>query len=614
MEKDKNTVQSMKQLLIGLLVGVITFGLFVGVYFVLVEPVLFRDGAEQSLLLSMQEREERKFHVDVGTAGSELLSPTDLENLIRGKSSYIRTTTIHRALANTNVAQLIEFFNKSIEVTDASLLHELQDATIQRLAVVDPEQTISLLGKVSPKRRRVLLTIVFEEWSVADLDQVVKYGLQLDDIDRLAVLDGVFNARFDLSKTELHEIASQLGHKQRMLERLASRQLYEPIQNASDAWHKLLTDYGENPDALSEVQIELLVHIATTWLDRSGVDAVQAIKDSPDYTIKTLVLERMLDSIGDQDPQQAFDLLNGLREIDRGLMTRVIKKWARIDGLAAFNAGAALADVYMRKPVQKDAIEIWGVTDPHSLLAALEKFPDEFDEVKNTAFGHAMRGLARTDPEEALNQLHGLSDEADRARITEIVVEGWSEQDPKAALQWVQYEAVTAEQEFKSNLQSIVLSKLTQSDARSALDLALSLPLADNGIGPENVVISELAKVDVDAALSMLTEVRNQATRESTYVSLGHELIRAGRSSQAIELAKKSSEEVQYGYLMSLTGHWSWREPRDLLNHLEEIPLASVKREAAVGIAMSHKLHVALTKEQRESLKKYIPEFYWNKL
>lgn len=249
-------------------------------------------------------------------------------------------STLHRALDNANVAQLIEFFDKSVEVTDVLLLQELQDATIQRFAVVDPEQAMSLLEKISPERRRVLLTIVFEEWSVANLDEAVTYGLQLDDNDRLAVFDGVFNARFDLSEIELREIASQLGHKQRGFERLASRQLYEPIENASKAWHKLLTDYGENPDALSDVQVELLVHIATTWLDRSGIEAVQAIKDSTDHTIKTLVLERMFDSIGDQDPQQAFDLVNGLREIDRGLVTRVIKKWARVDGLAAFNAGA----------------------------------------------------------------------------------------------------------------------------------------------------------------------------------------------------------------------------------------------------------------------------------
>ena len=580
----------------------------------LVEPAFVRDGTAKSLLLSEQEREDHKFHIDVGTDGSELLSPTDLEKLIRGKSSYIRMTSLQRALANANVAQLFEFFDKSIEGTDASLLEELQDAAIQRIAVVDPEQAISLVEKVGSERRRVLLTFVFEEWSVADLDQAVKHALQLEDIDRLAALDGIFNARFDLSEIELREIASQLGHKQRMFERLASRQLHEPVENASMAWQKLLTDYGENPDAMSEVQIELLIQIATTWLDRSGVQAVQAIKDSADHTIKTLVLERMFDSISDQDPQKAFDLANGLREIDRGLMTRVINNWAKVDGLAAFNAGATLADVYMRKPVQLDAIEIWGVSNPHSLLAALEKFPDEFDEVKNTAFGHAMRGLARTDPDEALNQLNGISDESNRARITEIVVQGWSEQDPQAALQWVQYDALLEGQEFQSKLQSIVLSNLTQTDPRLALDLALSLPLADYGIGPEHAVISELAKVDVDEALSMLTEVRNQATRESTYVSLGHELIRAGRSSDAIELAKNSTEEVQFGYFMSLTGHWAWREPLDLLNHLDEIPIDSVKREAAVSVALDNKVHVALTKEQRESLKKYIPEFYWNNL
>ena len=72
---DKNTVQNKKQLLIELLFGVITSGLFAGGYFVLVEPAFFRDGTAKSLLLSEQEREDHKFHIDVGTDGSELSSP-----------------------------------------------------------------------------------------------------------------------------------------------------------------------------------------------------------------------------------------------------------------------------------------------------------------------------------------------------------------------------------------------------------------------------------------------------------------------------------------------------------------------------------------------------------
>lgn len=611
MEQNKKAAQNKKQLLTGLLFGAITTGLLVGAYFVWIEPTYFGTGEEQSLLLSTQEREARKIHNDKETADTELLSPTDHEKLIRGKSLYERMTTLHRAFSRAKLEQLNEFFNESFDVSDDSLRHEIQDAAIRRLAVNDPEQTMSLLGRTSPERRKILVTIVFEEWCVADLDQAVRYGLKLDDVDRLAVLDGVFNARFDLSEIELREIASQFGHEQRMLESIAVRLLNEPVENASEAWHRLVKDYGDNPDALSEVQYDLLVRVATTWLDRDGVDAVQAIKDSSNHTIKTLVLERVFDSIGEQDLQQAFDLANGLREIDRGLMTRVIENWARIDGLAAFNAGATLADVYVRKPIQQDAIEIWGDIDPHSLLAALEELPDEF---QNFAFSHAMRGLARKDPSAALNQLNGISDAPTRARITEIVVENWSEQDPQAVLQWVQYEFSTEGQEFRSKLQSIVLGKLTRADPRSALDLALNIPLAENGIGPESAVISELAKINVDEALSMLTEVRNQSTRESTYASLGHALIGAGRSSQAIELAKDSSEAVQYGYFMSLTGNWAWFEPLDLFTHLEKIPIDSVKREAAVSIAIDHKLHVALTKEQRESLKEYIPEIYWDKL
>ena len=602
-----------KQLLVGLVVGMVATGLMAGVYFVLVEPAYFRDGSDQSLLLSEKEREARKTLLEVETADAELISPTELEKLIRGKSPYVRSTTLHRALTYAREEQLVEFFDNTSEVSNDGLRHEIQDAAIRRLAVIDPEKATTLIGNTNSDRRIVLLTIVFEEWSVADLDQAVGYGVQLDGDDRLAVLDGVFNARFDLSEIELREIAIQLGHEQRVLERLAFRQLNQPVDDPSETWHKLLTEYGDNPDTLSEVQIELLVHIATTWLDGVGVEAIQAIKDSSNHAIKTLVLERIFDLVGDEDSQRAFDLANGLQEIDPGLMAQVIENWARIDGLAAFKAGATVTDVFARKPVQRDAIEIWGEVDPHSLLAALEELPDEFHDF---AFSHAMRGLARIDPDEALNQLNGINDQSTKARITEVFVENWSEQDPQAALQWVQFDPSAENQEIRSKLQSIALSKLTYTDARLAMDLALSLPLAETGIGPEVAVISELAKIDVDKAQSMLEEVRNQTTRESTYVPLGHALITAGRSSQAIALVNEyeSSEEVQYGYLMSLVGNWAWFEPLDLLKHLEEIPIDSVKREAAVSIAIDYKLHVALTKEQRESLKKYIPEIYWEKL
>ena len=611
MQQGKNAVPNNSQLLIGLLVGVGGFGLLAGVFFVLLEPVFFGEREETSLLLSEQERETHKIALDIGTTDSELLSSTDLEQLMSGKSSYVRTTTLHRALAQASVEQLTDFFNQSITVKDASLRGEIQDTAVRQLAVIDPKQAISLIRATSPERRRVLLTIIFEEWSIADIDQAVEYGLQLDEDDQLAVCDGVFNARFDLSEVELHKIATQLGLKHRMLELFAGRQLKEPVENASAKWHRLLMDYDDAGDALSPVQIELLVHVATSWVNHAGVEAVQSIKDSGDHTIKTLVLERVFDVMSVEDPRRAFALVDGLRHVDRGLMTQVIKDWANVDGLAAFNAGASVTDVFLREPVQDAALETWGDADPHSLLAALEKIPDKF---QSSAFSCAMRGLARIDPDAALTQLNGISEGPTRARIAEMVVAAWSEQDPRAALQWVQYDPLTEEQELKSKLQTIVLKELTQTDSRLAMDLALSLPLAENGIGPEHTVVSERAKVNVDEAMAMLPRVRNQSTREATYASLGRAFIRAGRSNQAIELAKNSSEGVRRGYLRSLTDYWVDREPLDLFNHLDDIPIESVKRHAAVVIAINHKRRVALTKEQIESLKQYVDEIYWPNL
>ena len=610
MTKFKAILEPPSRLLFGLAAGAIVTGILVAAYFVLIEPTLLRESGNQSHRSFTRDRES--IDIENETGQNVLLANSALEKLLSDKSPYTRTLFLHRALSNASAEELFELYESSDQVDLETIREEIQNAVIRRLSVKEPKTALLLIDKISFNRHNVLVSIVFEEWSVTNFDQAVEHAVQLAELDRIAALDGLLNARFDLSERDLRAVAVRLGHEQRAIDSFARRQLNEPVENASVLWHRLHSDYGNDPDALSETQIDLLVQTALAWVENEGVEVIETIyKSAGIRTTRTIVVKRLLEQIATDDPQRAFDIANAIPEIDRKILTNLIEQWARVYGIAAFEAAATVSDPFARKPMQRETIRAWGEGDPHSLLATIARLPEEF---RALAFSHAMRGLAQVEPNKAVSELNGIDDLSTKAKIAEVVVDSWSERDPLAALQWVQTATPIEELGIKLVLQSKILTKLAQIDPHLALNIALDQPLAETEVGLESAVIIELANQDLDLALSMLDQMRNQATRESTYVSLGYNLFTAGKPKQAIELVQDSSEAFQKGYFQSLTGWWAFNEPLALFNVLELLPTEAVRNEAAVNIVLSSGLHISLNKEQRQSLKKYVHEFYWDKL
>lgn len=602
--------QSLPQLILGLIVGSILAGVLASIYLVFVEPSFFSSGVDQPLRNQLLEPDSNGIDEHDEATERSLLSNSELRDRLGEKTPYARLLDLYAILGDANLAQLTEVFHSNVPAAADDLSKDIQAAAIQLIAGINPQHAMSLIATTSGEHRNVLVSTIFEEWSFDDLEEAVEYGMTLRKSDRLAVVNGMLNSRFDLPFAELRTIALQLGHETAAADWSARRRLNEEIENPPEVWAQLIAEFGDTPDALSEHQINLLLHVAETWLEQQGAKAIQAInRNASGHTTNALVIERLFDLVVKEDPEKAMELAHESHADDRKILTRIIKQWALIDGWAAFRAASAIKDLYSRNPIQQDAIRAWSKTDPDSLLAAKDQLPEEFQTL---AYNVAIQNLVRLDPEKAIVHINGITDTHTKSWVTQVMVGNWADHDPKAALQWVLSDPSGEELHLKPRFYSVVLGKLAQSDPNYALDIALDQPPdVRTDIGVESVVISEIAARDVDEALSMLAHTRNQATREATYLSIGHALRAAGRSDEIFDLVQDSSEEFQSQFFNSVTSWWGWYEPNDLFEKLEKFPSDELRSEAAVNIALSPAVRFSLTDVQREALKKYLSEYYW---
>lgn len=594
------------QLILGLIVGSILAGVLASVYFVFIEPSFFSSGVNQQLPHLLHEPDANGLDEHDETTERSLLSNSEHRDRLRKKTPYARTLALYAILGDANLEQLTEVFHSNVPTAADDLSKDIQEAAIQLIAGINPQHAMSLIATTSGEHRNVLVSTIFEEWSFDDLEEAEEYGMTLRKADRLAVVNGILNSRFDLPFAELRTIALRLGHETAVVDWSARRKLNEEIENPPEVWAELIAEFGDTPDTLSDHQINLLVHVAETWLKKQGAEAIQAInRNASGHTTNALVIERLFDLVVKEDPEKAMELAREAHADSRKILSRIIEQWALFDGWAAFKAASAIKDLYSRNPIQQDAIRAWSKTDPNSLLAAKDQLPEEFQTM---AHNLAIQNLVRLDPEKAIVHINGITN----IHTKLWVIDSWAEHDPHAALQWIHSDPSVEELHLKPRFYSVVLGKLAQSDPNYALDIALDQPPdVRTDIGVESVVISEIAARDVDEALSMLAHTRNQATREATYLSIGHALRAAGRSDEIFDLVQDSSEEFQSQFFNSVTSWWGWYEPNDLFEKLEKFPSDELRSEAAVNIALSPAVRFSLTEVQREALKKYLSEYYW---
>ena len=154
-----------------------------------------------------------------------------------------------------------------------------------------------------------------------------------------------------------------------------------------------------------------------------------------------------------------------------------------------------------------------------------------------------------------------------------------------------------SEQTRRSAL-TTVLRNLVDVDPTLAFQTALKQPLTKHGRGLEAAVIEQLARTDLERAISMLSQVRDGRTKLHAYNSAGRALVQNGNNDRALQLGQQLPDEYRSAYLQSVMWQWAEADPETLLASLDELPSQEAKTQAAFGLVTGNVRTKALSDDQ----------------
>ena len=596
-EHDKRRIKSVRNISLG---AFLVVSAFIGIGYLMVlqdsEDELKTNNQSSSLAESSSKDEPES---------SPALQP--LWEILEIPSRFYRRSALHRFVSTSNAPALRDLLKQSDEIGNRQLREEVQEVVVLKLASFDEMDTIALFEDMEDDRRSSLTRLVFQERSLSDLDGSIAFAEGLDELGRTAALKGMSDSREDLSMDRWNAIAHKLVNQEVANNIKAESMAQVAIEDSDDALHSFLSKYG---GVLGEdSHIHLFEHISRSLINKYGARealrrAARAIESSPatDRAYNVFFGELRKD-----DPelavQLAVEMSHGANEMVAG---GVVLGWAYYDPMGALRAALSIQDEEQREWALQ-GLSLSGATEetPEQVLATLVNYQVEgTDQI----VWRSVRALARKSPETAVRYLYLIQDEAERLELAKDVAQTWSRSDVRSALNWIN----TSDQiqDIRKRLVPIAIGELVYEDPQLALSTALELETTALEIGPEAGVIEKLAKIDVDIALGMLRNTRNEETRLSAALSIGRSLIQDGDSQRAMEIAKELPESRQGAYFEGLLSNWAWTDGFGLLELCYRFPTTETRRAAARSLLMSQRSTngIRLTDEQKEEVLSFLSE------
>ncbi len=537
-------------------------------------------------------------HASLGTSSASYIDGVpDLRELSQSRIGFALRAELHRLLAKSNEEQVLALLRQAVETPRASVRESMQELIVGRLAALNPKEALTRVTALPTDVHEHLTTVIFEEWSLSDLDGAVTRARSLDGLGKLAALRGILRSRDDLTLESRMEIAASLGLEHYVAELVDGKGISESNEFPEIAWYTIVNDSYQDI-----AQIGKLIRIAEEWTKLEGLDVLEEIITSiNDSRVAAPILKSVLHEFMLDEPQATF---NKALELDRNrdigslygwddyVATSVVRSWATVDPRAALDSVASLGSGSLRSLLQNTVIETWGRSNPEELLSNLDLFPEQLH-----VFGteSALVSIARAAPEEAARLLLGLNVGNRLIPIAHTIAKSWSNRDVHAALDWVR----TSPQllEAQSELLPVILGTLASSDPQRAIDIALQHP---NGM--EVNVITYLARSEPQQAAALLTHIREDAHKLTAYTSVGRSLIRSGEVDQSLKMAEdlEGSERTEYQH--SIVGLWALTDPEDLYNKLDSLPNKEIRATAIVNISSVNQFRRVFSDEEMKSM------------
>ncbi len=585
---------------VGLFIGVVCAG--VGVYFcidrtstdALSQDSMFGKTGE----VSGESRNER--------TSEKLLNIADLQRLIQHKNPLERAVAVQAAVAGADKDELSDLLTNTDSIQPASLHNEIQDSIVRQLSLQDPNMTLKNVMDFVKVRRHRLIEVVFEEWSVLDLDESVRVAQHMEEGNQIAALKGILGSRIDLSDQRRREIAQQLNNDQLILDQWALAASQDSIVDPSAEWGEFLTVHGRDFERLSSEQRSLLANIVRSWIGRGGFgEMTQEMKESlSDYDSCVTLMELLLDEVVAEDPRVVLEAAGDMVPEVRSIVMQALVRLANKDPLAAFRIASMMEANSSQIVLQRAALGGWIESDPKAVLEARTTLPDTFREwIEHSA----LMSMVRTLPEEVPEFISTISGQTQLELVVINLSLNWARKDPKAVFEWLQSEP-KAHQWYEKVL-SDVIQNLTIKDPEEAIRFALEQPPREyDELGWEVSVVRSVAQTDVEDAIALSDRARDEKTRDSMFQSIGGVLIYQGQYQRALDWAENLKEEQLEDHYSRLVNTWASGNPEQLYEKIDELPLEETRRQAAELLVLFNDRNHALTAEQIEELREYLPD------
>ncbi len=571
--------------------------------------VMFMDQAETNTSRPL----DSDVGIEDGTASTQSPATKDYADLpqieeivqtLQSSGNFEREVVLYDLMAQADREQLEELMSQLGTVDSESLSNEILRGAIRKLADLDPSYSLNVTFNLSRNQQQLMTEVIFDQWAVSDLDEALNHGKELNELGRNAALEGIFRSRIDLSDPELRDIARQLGNEQRALDELAYVGARSAIDDLGETWTQVLAVHGNDSKMQSDLQKQLLLDVATAYVTEVGANALQKVLASmANRESRIYLVGRLLEDISRDDPSGALRLATSVDALDRDILESVVRNWAKSDGLLALRAAQEVDAGGNR--LQRAAIDAWADADPDSLLDQLDRLPVNLRE---RGMQLALESIARKTPMLAIELLDGIEDDFVKGRVMWSIVRSWSDDNPTDAFEWAKSNSTRPVQMV--SMQSMILRKMAQTDPATAMEVALAEDPDESGVGLEAQVIEELSTVNLDQAISMLDQVRNDSTRTAARTSIGTALVRQGKADEAIKLVQEEPLRFQRNYYTQLTRVWIETDYQDLMGRWDELPedeglLMNVTAELASG---HWSKAISLTPEEKELVRKHLPE------
>ncbi|MXW08125.1 MAG: hypothetical protein F4X56_07740 [Gammaproteobacteria bacterium] len=598
-------------LIAGILIG---FGIAWGILFLSKE----RESTEPIRTNNLEESSSNDVNVEKESTSNSKLSeplviPDDITQLDIPQGLFDQKHAIANWVASLDEDQILNWLEQSTQPewnVSTTFRTEFQTALVQKLSQSSPEKALKFAAaRIEPVRAN-LGSIVISEWATSDLDRAINYvktTTSLTLLDRSWVLHSILQSQVGLTLEQQKEIARELGDEAYAITFYFQSLLTTKIDDPEKLWYEIV----ELAESENRQHTDTLEAVAQTWIERDGLQILDEVTASitDKRLLQSVTFGVLMDHADvEEQTEEAFEYTFKLHDDFpwKGFILRsIISQWARYDHMAVLNRAETLPPSSYRQDMIEDGYREKARIEPKQTLENLDSLPPGIlESISQTA----IRELTKKSPTDAVSVVLRIEDKKLQQELATSLVYTWRNEDLDATKNWIL--SLPTDEPLRDALLAPLANSLTETDPRLAFEIALQQSLQQNGEnlrGHEASVVRRIAQTDIDLAIELLPNVREES-RFSTYRGVTDTLIGNGDSKKAIGLVNDLTTEEQSQFVRESLWSWIQKDAEGLKNSIGDLEQEETRMffvQAMIGLNDETKAYDA---KDLQILEEYLPE------